>query len=89
MRFVVVVIVASLLTHPFVWSVSTHAPPAGWWARVLFAEVVVAVVEGQMVRVAAREPAGLVAGVAMNFASFGVGLVLAPALPLLSRLLGR
>jgi hypothetical protein len=88
-RFVVVVVVASLLTHPLVWWVGAHATPATWWPRVLVAEATVAVVEGVFVRVAAREPAGLVTGVAMNFASFGVGLVLAPAWFALSDLFAR
>ncbi len=77
-RLVVVVVVASLLSHPIVWWVAAHAPGGAWWARVLVAEVVVAVVEGGFVAVAAREPAGLLVGGAMNAASFGVGLVLAP-----------
>lgn len=88
-RFVVVIVTASLLTHPLAWWVGAHATPATWWSRVLLVEAVVAVVEGAFVRVAAREPAGVVIGVAMNCASFGFGLVIAPALPALSRLLQR
>jgi hypothetical protein len=88
-RFVVVVLVGSLVTHPIVWWVGAQGGQGSWWARVLLAELVVAVVEGVFVRVAAREPAGLVVGVAMNAASFGLGLVIAPALPALSRLLDR
>jgi hypothetical protein len=83
-RFVVVVVVASLVTHPLAWSVGARATPETWWARVLLVEAAVAVVEGVFVRVAAREGAGVVVGVAMNFASFGVGLVIVPALQALS-----
>jgi hypothetical protein len=78
LRLVVVVVVASLLTHPFVWWVGTHAPASQWWPRILATELVVAVVEGVFVRVAAREPRGVVVGVAMNAVSFAVGLLLAP-----------
>ena len=78
LRLVVVVVVASLLTHPLVWWVGSHAPPSQWWPRILAIEVVVAVVEGVFVRVAAREPEGVVVGIAMNAVSFAVGLLLAP-----------
>ena len=88
-RLVVAVVVASLVTHPFAWWVGAHAPPGSWWPRVLLVEVLVAVAEGFFVRAAARERAGVFVGVAMNAASFGAGLVLAPALPVLSRLWQR
>ncbi len=79
-RLVVVVVVASLLTHPFVWWVGRTASPESWWLRVLVVEAVVAVVEGAFVRVAAREPRGVAVGVAMNVVSFAVGLVISPFL---------
>lgn len=88
-RLFVVVVVSSMVTHPFAWWVGMHAGPGSWWPRILLVEAIVAVVEGAFVRVAAREPAGVVVGVAMNAASFGVGLILAPLLPALSRLLQR
>lgn len=77
-RFVVVVVAASLLTHPVVWWVGATSPPGQWWPRILVAEVVVGVVEGAFVRLAAAEPGGLEVGVAMNAVSFATGLVIAP-----------
>jgi hypothetical protein len=77
-RLVAVVVVASVVTHPVVWLLASGAPQDGWWPRVLLAEVVVAFVEGVFVFVLAREPQGFVTGFAMNAASFGLGLVIAP-----------
>lgn len=79
-RLIVVVVTASLLTHPVVWWVGQTAGPEAWWPRILFVEAVVAVAEGAFVRVAAREPRGLAVGVAMNVASFAIGLVISPFL---------
>lgn len=78
LRLAVVVVVASLLTHPWVWFIGTRLPPAHFWAGILVVEAVVGVAEGlwlwRMSPMKLGE--GLVVGVAMNAFSFGVGLCL-------------
>jgi hypothetical protein len=87
-RMLAVVVAASLVSHPVVWWISANAPIAAWWPRVLSVELVVGVGEGALLRAAARVPEGVVVGLAMNAASFGVGLVLAPWLPGLRSVFG-
>jgi len=78
LRVAIVVVVASLLTHPGVWWISTHLPADRWWAGIFVVEAVVAIVEGLFVGALAglRAKDGLVVGVAMNGLSFAAGLCL-------------
>lgn len=78
LRLAVVVVVASLLTHPWVWLISTHLPRAHWWAGIFVVEAAVGVAEGLFLwRLGPmRLGEGLVVGVAMNAFSFGMGLCL-------------
>ena len=78
LRLAVAVVVASLLTHPWVWLIATRLPRQHWWAGIFVVEGVVGVVEGVFVAKTCglTRAQGLVVGVAMNAFSFGVGLCL-------------
>ncbi|MDP2343726.1 MAG: hypothetical protein Q8O67_22400 [Deltaproteobacteria bacterium] len=78
LRLVVVVVTATVLTHPFVWLIGTSLPAAWWWPGIFLTEGVVGVVEGLLLwrLVPLSFKRGLACGVAMNAFSFGVGLCL-------------
>lgn len=78
LRLALVVVVASLLTHPCVWWIATHTAADVWWPTICVVEAVVGVVEGLFVAKMARMSVleGLIVGIAMNGFSFGVGLCL-------------
>jgi len=79
-RVLIAVVIASVVTHPILWAVARHLPPAWWWPAVLAMEVAIGLIEGVIVGVGGRLGLrrGLVVGVVMNAFSFGVGLLLAP-----------
>jgi hypothetical protein len=80
LRLFAAVVGASVVTHPVLWAVARHLPPAWWWPAVLAMEAGIGVIEGVIVGVVggAGLRRGLVIGVVMNAFSFGTGLVLAP-----------
>jgi hypothetical protein len=84
LRLFAAVIVASVVTHPVLWAVARHLPPAWWWPAVLAMEATISLIEGVIVGATVGVAGGiglrrgLVIGVVMNVFSFGAGLLLAP-----------
>jgi hypothetical protein len=76
-RAPVVLLAASLLTHPFAWwGNQSLLGVVEFWPRVAMVELAVVLVEATLLRVVLhlRWPGAALASLAMNAASFGLGL---------------